>query len=85
LSQLVVLLDGEVIIMKLALKFVDGTVATIEDFGGLPRERNGQDFLDNIQAIKDNNSPINLVQSSNGTEDFHATGKDLVAVEIILD
>ncbi|MFC0271114.1 hypothetical protein ACFFIX_06570 [Metabacillus herbersteinensis] len=70
--------------MKLAMKFNDGIVATIEDFGDMPLIQEG-DFLENLKLIKENDGPIDLVESSSGSEDIHKTGKDLVSVEIIFD
>jgi len=69
--------------MKLALKFNDGITATVENFSDLPRLRDGEDLFDALQAIKDNDSPINISDEESG-QTLSRTGRDLVSVEIIL-
>ncbi|PEY76285.1 hypothetical protein [Bacillus thuringiensis] len=69
--------------MKLELKFNDGIIVTITNFGDLPRLRNSEDLFDVLQSIKDNDSPINITDAESG-QTFSGTGKDLKSVEIIL-
>ncbi|OQR54809.1 hypothetical protein [Bacillus sp. CDB3] len=72
--------------MKLALKFNDGVKVTVENFSDLTRSIDlepGKDVYDMWQLMKDEDKDIRI--SGENGETFHRTGKDLVAVELILN